>query len=75
MDATGAALGRGEDDRVPALMSDRWLRDVTLSGSVTDVREGVEGWLAAGVKTVIAVPSSTSGGQMVAFEELSRAFR
>ena len=38
----------------------RWssLADVTLFGSVAEVREGVEAWHAAGVKTVIVVPSS-----------------
>ena len=69
------AIAKSEDDRIPALMSDRWLRDVTLFGSARDVREGVEAWQAAGVRTVIVVPSSTRGGQMVAYEELIRAFR
>jgi alkanesulfonate monooxygenase SsuD/methylene tetrahydromethanopterin reductase-like flavin-dependent oxidoreductase (luciferase family) len=75
MTAIRRAIARGEGDRLPALMSDRWLRDVTLFGSVAEVREGVEAWRAAGVRTVIVVPSSTRGGQMVAFEELVRAFR
>ncbi len=58
-----------------ATMSDRWLTDVTLFGSANDVRDGVEAWRATGVRTVILVPSSTRGGQMVAFEELITAFR
>ena len=58
-----------------ATMSDRWLTDVTLFGSAKDVRDGVEAWRATGVRTVILVPSSTRGGQMVAFEELIAAFR
>ena len=58
-----------------AAMSERWLSDVTLYGSATEVRDGVDAWRAAGVKTVILVPSSTRGGQMVAFEELIAAFR
>jgi len=57
-----------------AAMSDRWLSDVTLFGSAKDVRDGVEAWRATGVKTVILVPSSTRGGQMVAFEELIGAY-
>ncbi len=56
-------------------MSDRWLRDVTLFGSVSEVREGVEKWKEAGIRTLILVPSSTRGGQMQAFEELISAFR
>jgi hypothetical protein len=56
-------------------MSERWLSDVTLYGSAKDVRDGVEAWRASGVKTVIVVPSSTRGGQMVAFDELIAAYR
>jgi hypothetical protein len=48
---------------------------VTLFGPASHVRDGVDAWRAAGVKTVILVPSSTRGGQMVAFEELITAFR
>lgn len=75
MEAIRAAIARKEDDRIPSLMSDRWLRDVTLFGPAAEVREGVEAWRAAGVRTVILVPSSTRGGQMKAFEELIAAFR
>jgi alkanesulfonate monooxygenase SsuD/methylene tetrahydromethanopterin reductase-like flavin-dependent oxidoreductase (luciferase family) len=75
MRAIRAALARGETQRVPELMSDRWLRDVTLFGSAADVREGVEAWLATGVRTLIVVASSTRGGQMVALEEMIRAFQ
>ncbi|HXF50656.1 MAG TPA: LLM class flavin-dependent oxidoreductase [Dehalococcoidia bacterium] len=75
MRAIEAALAKGEQDRVPSLMSDRWLADVTLFGSAKDVRDGVEAWYAAGVNTPILVPSSTRGGQMKAFEELFEAFR
>jgi alkanesulfonate monooxygenase SsuD/methylene tetrahydromethanopterin reductase-like flavin-dependent oxidoreductase (luciferase family) len=60
--------------RIPSLMSDKWLSDVTLFGTAAEVREGVEKWYAAGVKTPILVPSSASGGQMKAFEELFAAF-
>jgi len=69
------AIARGESQRIPELMSDRWLQDVTLFGNATEVREGFEAWLAAGVRTLIVVASSTRGGQMVAAEELIQAFR
>jgi alkanesulfonate monooxygenase SsuD/methylene tetrahydromethanopterin reductase-like flavin-dependent oxidoreductase (luciferase family) len=75
MEAIRAAIARKEDGAIPALMSDRWLRDVTLFGPAAEVREGVEAWRATGVRTVILVPSSTRGGQMKAFEELIAAFR
>jgi alkanesulfonate monooxygenase SsuD/methylene tetrahydromethanopterin reductase-like flavin-dependent oxidoreductase (luciferase family) len=61
-------------DKIPSLMSDKWLSDVTLFGTAAEVRDGVEKWYAAGVKTPILVPSSASGGQMKAFEELFAAF-
>ena len=75
MRAIRAAITRSDDDAVRAAMSDRWLSDVTLYGSASTVRDGVEAWRATGVKTVILVPSSTKGNQMVAFEELFAAFR
>ncbi|HEX6211626.1 MAG TPA: LLM class flavin-dependent oxidoreductase [Methylomirabilota bacterium] len=75
MQAIRAAIARKEEDRIPSLMSDRWLRDVTLFGPAAEVREGIEAWQATGVRTVIVVPSSTRGGQMRAFEELIGAFR
>jgi alkanesulfonate monooxygenase SsuD/methylene tetrahydromethanopterin reductase-like flavin-dependent oxidoreductase (luciferase family) len=75
MEAIRAAIARKQEDTIPSLMSDRWLRDVTLFGPAAEVREGVEAWRATGVRTVILVPSSTTGGQMKAFEELIAAFR
>jgi alkanesulfonate monooxygenase SsuD/methylene tetrahydromethanopterin reductase-like flavin-dependent oxidoreductase (luciferase family) len=74
MEAIESALAKGERERLPGLMSDRWLADTTLFGSATAVREGVEAWRAAGVSTPIVVPSSTRGGQMKAFEEVMAAF-
>jgi alkanesulfonate monooxygenase SsuD/methylene tetrahydromethanopterin reductase-like flavin-dependent oxidoreductase (luciferase family) len=42
------AIAGGEAARIPELMSDRWLRDVTLFGAAAEVREGVAAWLATG---------------------------
>ena len=75
MQAIRKAIAAGEEDRIPSLMSDRWLSDVTLYGSATDVRDGIEAWRAAGVNTPIVVPSSTKGGQMVALQELIELYR
>jgi alkanesulfonate monooxygenase SsuD/methylene tetrahydromethanopterin reductase-like flavin-dependent oxidoreductase (luciferase family) len=69
------ALAAGEEDRLPSLMSDRWLREVTLFGTAAEVRDGIEAWYAAGITTLILVPSSTRGGQMVAFQEVMAALR
>jgi alkanesulfonate monooxygenase SsuD/methylene tetrahydromethanopterin reductase-like flavin-dependent oxidoreductase (luciferase family) len=75
MRAIQRALAAGQHDKMASLMSDRWLSDCTLYGSVTQVRDGVEAWYAAGVSTPILVPSSTKGGQMQALQELFAAFR
>ena len=48
-----------------AFLTDRWLADTTLFGTAEMVRDGVEAWFDAGIKTPIIVPSSASGGQMV----------
>ena len=69
MDAVAAALAAKDFARVPECLTDRWLADTTLFGSAAEVREGIEAWFDAGVKTPIIVPSSTGGGQMQAFEE------
>lgn len=74
MDAIAAAVEAGETDRIPSLMSDKWLADTTLFGTVTQVREGLEAWFDAGIRTPIVVPSSAAGNQMKGFEEVFAAF-
>ena len=75
MMAIRQALADNERDKLPDLMSERWLSQVTLYGSASEVREGVEAWYDTGVKTVIVVPSSARGNQMVAFQDMIEAFR
>jgi alkanesulfonate monooxygenase SsuD/methylene tetrahydromethanopterin reductase-like flavin-dependent oxidoreductase (luciferase family) len=74
MEAIEAALGRGDREALPGLMTERWLSDSTLYGTRKQVMDGLEAWFATGVKTPILVPSSTSGGQVKAMEELFAAF-
>lgn len=74
MSAVEVALEAKDSDALMAAMSDRWLSDCTLYGSVGQVRDGVEAWFDAGVGSPILVPSSTSGGQLKALEELFAAF-
>ncbi len=75
MQAIRKVVAAGQEDKIPSLMSDRWLSQVTLYGTPSEVREGVEAWYAAGVKTLIVVPSSTKGNQMVALQELIDLYR
>ena len=69
MEAVEAAMAAGQTDRIGDCLSDRWLADTTLFGTASEVREGIEAWFDAGIKTPIIVPSSASGGQFQAFEE------
>jgi alkanesulfonate monooxygenase SsuD/methylene tetrahydromethanopterin reductase-like flavin-dependent oxidoreductase (luciferase family) len=74
MAAVEAALSRGEREKLAEIPGERWLADCTLYGSAAEVREGVESWRAAGLRTPILVPSSATGNQLQAFEELFAAF-
>lgn len=74
MEGIEKALEAGERDKIPHFLTDKWLADTTLFGTATQVRDGVEAWFDAGVKTPILVPSSANGGQMVAFEEMLAIF-
>lgn len=69
MEGVEVAIKAGDTARAAACLSDRWLADTTLFGSAAKVREGIEAWFDAGIKTPIIVPSSASGGQMRALEE------
>lgn len=74
MGAVEVALANKDKEALHTAMTDEWLADCTLSGSAGEVRDGVEAWFEAGVKTPILVPSSTGGGQMKAFEEIFAAY-
>ncbi len=73
MVAIEEALVAKDRDRLPTLMTNRWLDDVTLSGTANEVRDGVERWMSNGVMPIL-VPSATSGGQMKAFADVLAAF-
>ena len=74
MGAIERAIGEGREADVPGCFSDRWLADVCLFGPAATVRDGVAAWQAAGVRTPVLVPSSTSGGQLKALEEIFATF-
>ncbi len=74
MAAIERAVAEGRQREIPELMSDRWLADATLFGTAAQVRDGVAAWREAGVSTPILVPSSASGNQFKALEEIFAAF-
>ena len=74
MAAIEEAVSAKRMEDVPKYLTDAWLADCTLFGPAARVREGLEAWLAAGIRTPIVVPSSTAGNQMKAFAELFAVF-
>ncbi len=74
MEAVEAAIEARDGEAMMTAMSDEWLSNATLYGSADQVREGVEEWFDKGCKTPIIVPSSTSGGQMHAIQEVFETF-
>ena len=74
MAAIESALAAGRQGDLPGLMSDRWLADATLFGPAAAVRDGVAAWHEAGITTPILVPSSATGNQLKAVEEILAAF-
>jgi alkanesulfonate monooxygenase SsuD/methylene tetrahydromethanopterin reductase-like flavin-dependent oxidoreductase (luciferase family) len=74
MAAIEAAVAEGRQADIPSRMSDKWLADATLFGSAAQVRDGIAAWRESGVTTPVIVPSSASGNQMKAVDELFAAF-
>ena len=74
MNAIETALAEGRENDLPGVMSDRWLADATLYGPAAAMRDGVAAWREAGITTPILVPSSASGNQLKAVEEIFAAF-
>ena len=74
MEGIEEAIAARDMAKIPTLLSDEWLADTTLFGPASRVREELDKWFDAGVKTPILVPSSANGGQMKAFEELFGIF-
>ena len=74
MTAVETAIAAGRADEVGRYLSDRWLADTTLFGPAAKVREGVEAWREAGVRTPILVPLSADGDQHTALGQVFAAF-
>jgi len=75
MAAIEQALAENRADDVPKYLTDAWIDDVTLSGPPARVRQGLEAWVDAGVRTPIIVPSSAAGNQLKAIEEIFATFK
>jgi alkanesulfonate monooxygenase SsuD/methylene tetrahydromethanopterin reductase-like flavin-dependent oxidoreductase (luciferase family) len=74
MTAIENAVAEGRTADVPRYLPDRWLADCTLFGPPTKIRDGVEAWRAAGIKTPVLVPLSADGSQNTAIQQVFAAF-
>ena len=74
MEAIEKAIAEKRMDDVPKYLTDAWLADCTLFGPAKRVRDELEAWYAAGIRTPIVVPSSAAGNQMKAIEEMFATF-
>jgi alkanesulfonate monooxygenase SsuD/methylene tetrahydromethanopterin reductase-like flavin-dependent oxidoreductase (luciferase family) len=74
MNAIEQALAAGRIDEVPRYLTDKWLADVTLFGSATQVRDRLEAWREAGIRTPCLVPLSADGDQTTALKQVFEAF-
>ncbi|MGH7030483.1 MAG: LLM class flavin-dependent oxidoreductase, partial [Stellaceae bacterium] len=74
MNAVETALAEGRPGDVPRCLSDRWFDDVTLFGPPRKIRDGVEAWRDAGIRTPVLVPLSADGNQETALRQLFAAF-
>ncbi|HJQ59183.1 MAG TPA: LLM class flavin-dependent oxidoreductase [Vineibacter sp.] len=74
MTAIERAIAAQRLDELPRLMSDKWLADVTLFGPAKRVRDELDAWYEAGIRTPIIVASSAAGRQLQAIQEAFATF-
>jgi alkanesulfonate monooxygenase SsuD/methylene tetrahydromethanopterin reductase-like flavin-dependent oxidoreductase (luciferase family) len=74
MTAIETAIAEGRMEEISKYLPDRWLADCTLFGSPAKIRDGVEAWRAAGIKTPVLVPLSADGNQNTAIRQVFGAF-
>ncbi|WP_134324852.1 LLM class flavin-dependent oxidoreductase [Cumulibacter soli] len=74
MDAFEAAIADQNPQRIPELMSDRWLSSVTLYGPAAEVRDKTQEWFDAGVNTPILVPGAVKGGHLGGARKILETF-
>jgi alkanesulfonate monooxygenase SsuD/methylene tetrahydromethanopterin reductase-like flavin-dependent oxidoreductase (luciferase family) len=74
MNAIESAIADGRSADIPRYLTDRWLTDVTLFGPAAKVREGIEAWRDAGIRTPVVVPLSADGDQRTALRQVFAAF-
>ncbi len=74
MTAVETAVANGRADEFGKYLPDRWLADITLFGSAAKIRDGVEAWHDAGIRTPVLVPLSADGDPNTAIRDVFAAF-
>jgi alkanesulfonate monooxygenase SsuD/methylene tetrahydromethanopterin reductase-like flavin-dependent oxidoreductase (luciferase family) len=74
MAAIESAIAAGRERDIPKYLTDRWLADTTLYGPAAKVRDDLETWRAAGIRTPVVVPLSADGNQKTALRQVFEAF-
>ena len=74
MTAIETAVSEGRPEDISKYLPDRWLADCTLFGPPAKIRDGIEAWRAAGIKTPVLVPLSADGNQNTAIRQVFAAF-
>jgi alkanesulfonate monooxygenase SsuD/methylene tetrahydromethanopterin reductase-like flavin-dependent oxidoreductase (luciferase family) len=74
MAAVESALANGRGDELGRYLSNRWLADIALYGSATKVREGIEAWRDAGIRTPVLVPLTVDGDPEAGLRQVFDAF-
>src|SRR3954447_1348768 len=74
MGAIENAIAAGRAEEIPNYLTDRWLADVTLFGPAAKIRDELEAWRAAGIRTPVVVPLSADGKQITALQQAFDAF-
>ena len=74
MTAIENAIADGRTDEIGKYLPDRWLADIALFGPAAKIREGVEAWREAGIRTPVLVPLSADGNPETAIRDVFAAF-
>jgi alkanesulfonate monooxygenase SsuD/methylene tetrahydromethanopterin reductase-like flavin-dependent oxidoreductase (luciferase family) len=74
MAAVEKAVAAGDTADLGRYLTDAWLADVTLFGTAAQIRDGVEAWREAGIKSPVLVPLSPDGNQETALRQTFAAF-
>ena len=70
MEGIENALSHNKPEDIPHFITDRFLKDIALYGTATDIRDTLDSWFDAGIKTPILVPSSENGDRIHAINEI-----